>query len=112
VVVEAVLVVGVEAGELGGDELVDVANGVLDALAAVALLAVTELDGLVLARRRARRHGEAAFGAGVENDVDFDGGIAAAVEDFAADDVGDGGHGSGLMGERTNENARSLDRAW
>src|SRR6185437_8926437 len=34
----------------------------------------------------------AAARAVFEHDVDLDGRIAAAVEDFAADDVGDGGH--------------------
>ena len=37
----------------------------------------------------ARRHGGAAHGAGFQQHVAFDGGIAAAVEDLAADDVND-----------------------
>ena len=49
------------------------------------------------AGRGARRHGGAADRAVLQHDVDLDGGIAAAVEDFAADDVDDGGH-EGLFG--------------
>ncbi len=40
----------------------------------------------------AGRHRGAAERAIFQHDVDLDGGIAPAVEDFAADDVDDGGH--------------------
>ena len=50
------------------------------------------LDRSTRAGRRARRHGGAAHRAGFEQDVAFDGGVAAAVEDFPADDIDDGAH--------------------
>ena len=63
------------------------------ALAEIALLvAVAQLDGLVRAGRGARRHGGAAARAVLEDDIDLDGRIAAAVENFAADNIDDGGH--------------------
>ena len=88
------LVGRVGAGERGRDRLLDVLHGLLHALAEVALLVVVaQLDRFVLARARAARHGGAADDAAGEDDVGFDGGIAAAVEDLAGDDVGDdGGH--------------------
>ena len=55
--------------------------------------AVAQLDGLVGAGRGSRRHGCAAHRTVFEHDIDFDGRIAAAVEDLTADDVDDGGHG-------------------
>ena len=57
------------------------------------LVAVAQLDRLVRAGRGAGGHGGAAARAVLQHDIDFDGRIAAAVEDFAADDVDDGGHG-------------------
>jgi hypothetical protein len=63
------------------------------ALAEVArLVAVAQLDGLARAGGGARGHGRAAHGAGLQQHVAFDGGVAAAVEDLAADDVDDGTH--------------------
>ena len=70
-----------------------VATALQHAFAAIALLvAVAQLHRLMGAGRRAGRHGGAAGRAAFQRDLDFDGGIAAAVEDFAADDVGDGAH--------------------
>ena len=72
------------------------------------LVAVAQLDRLVRAGRGAGRHGGAAARAVLEDDVDFDGRIAAAIEDFAADNVGNGGHGvpaigiSGLLQDATH----------
>ena len=57
------------------------------------LVAVAQLDRLVRAGRGAGRHRGAAARAVLQHDVDFDGRIAAAVEDFAADNVDNGGHG-------------------
>src|SRR5262249_20571133 len=62
-------------------------------LAEIALVAVAQFDRLVRAGRSPGRHRRAAQGRVLEQHVDLDGGIAAAVEDFAADDVDDGGHG-------------------
>ena len=84
----------VEAVEGVGDLAVDEADGVLDTLAAVAVAAVAQLDGFVLAGRRAARHGGTPGGAGVEDDLDLDGRVAARIEDLAADDFDDLTHGS------------------
>ena len=55
------------------------------ALAEVALLVVVaKLERLARAGRRAGRHGRAAERAAVEEAVDFDGRIAARIEDLAA----------------------------
>jgi hypothetical protein len=63
------------------------------ALAAVARgVAVAQLDRLARAGRGARGHGGAAHRARLEQHVAFDRGVAAAVEDFPADDVDDGAH--------------------
>ena len=68
----------------GAIVVVDVLDGLEDALAEVALLvAVAQLDGLVGAGAGARGDGGAADGAVGEDDVDFDGRVAAAVEDLA-----------------------------
>ena len=78
---------------------VDRGDRLLHALAEIALLvAVAQLDRLVRPGRGAGRHGGAAARAVLQHDVDLDGRIAAAVEDFAADDVDDGGHGMVLPG--------------
>ena len=66
----------------------------LDALAEIALAAVAQFDRLMRAGRGAGRHRGAAHRAVFQHDVDLDGRVAAAVEDFAADDVDDGGHGA------------------
>ena len=83
----------VAAAQLVGDLAVDVADGLLDALAAVALAAVAQLDGLVLAGGRAARHRRPAARAAGQHDLDLDGRVAARVEDLAAVDVDDLAHG-------------------
>ena len=68
-------------------------DGLLHALAEIAaLVAVAQLDRLMRAGGRARRHRRAADRTVFENDIDLDRGVAAAVQDFAADDVNNGGH--------------------
>ena len=63
------------------------------ALAAIAgLVAVAQLDRLVRAGRGARGHRGAAHRAALQLDLHLDGGIAAAVQDFAGGDVDNGGH--------------------
>ena len=87
------LVLGLEAGDRVENVAVDRFDRLQDALAAVAaLVAVAQFDRLVRAGRSARGHGGAAHRAVLERDVDLDGGIAAAVENFARGDVDDGGH--------------------
>ena len=91
--VDAALVLGIHAGERVEDLAVDRIDRLLDALAEVArLVAVAQLDRLVRAGRGARRHRRATHGAILQHDVDLHRRVAAAVEDFAADDVDDGGH--------------------
>ncbi len=69
---------------------VDVLHGSQNALAVVAaLVAVTQFAGLVNAGGSAGGHGGAADGAILEDNFDFHGGISAAVEDLAADDIDD-----------------------
>jgi hypothetical protein len=88
------LLAGVQAQHRFADLGVDVLHGLQHALAQVAaLVAVTQLDGLAAAGGRAAGHGRAAHGAAFQQHVAFDGGVAAAVEDLAADDVDDGTHG-------------------
>ena len=65
-----------------------------------ALVAVAQLDRLVRAGRGAGRHGGAAHRAVLQHDIDLDRRIAAAVEDLAADDVDDRGHGRLRSGRR------------
>ena len=77
--------------ELGGEDGLDVLDGVEHALAHVVLLvAVAQLDGLVLSGAGSGGDGGAALGPAGEGDVGFDGGVSAGIEDFA------GGNGNDL----------------
>ena len=88
------LVGGVEPLEPRAEHLVHVPHRLQHALAAVALrVAVAEFRGLVLAGRGAARHGGPAVRAARQDDLGLDGGVAAAVDDFARVDFDDGGHG-------------------
>ena len=81
----------VHAGELGGEDGLDVLDGVEHAFAQVVLLvAVAQFDGFVFASGRAGGDGGAAHGPAGEGYVGFDGGISAGIEDFA------GGNGNDL----------------
>ena len=81
------------------DLAVDGFDRLAHALAEIAsLVAVAQFDRLMRAGGGARRHRGAADRAVFQHHVDFDGGIAAAVENFAADDVDDGCHDC-LFGE-------------
>ena len=89
------LLLGVHVAERLEDLAVDGLDRLLHALAEIArLVAVAQLDRLMRAGGGARRHRGAAHRAVFQHHIDFDRGIAAAVENFAADDVDDGGHGS------------------
>ena len=84
------LVGGVLALERRSDRLDDVVDGLEDALAAEAgRVAVAQLDRLVGAGRRARRHRGPTDRAVLEDDIDLDRRIAPRVEDLAGVDVGD-----------------------
>ena len=95
--VDDALVGGVDALD-GRAELVDDGgDGLLDALAAVALLvAVAQLVGLERAGGGAGGDGGAGDHAVLEQDLDLDGRVAARVQDLAGVDGVDGGHG-GLL---------------
>ena len=62
------------------------------ALAAVPLVAVTQLDGLVGAGAGAARDRCPAAGASQQLDLDLDGRVPTGIEDLASDDLGDGAH--------------------
>ena len=88
--VEGGLVGGVEAGDGCGDRGVDVFDGAQHAFAEVArLVAVAQFQRFVLAGGGARGHGGASARAVFENDVGFDGGIAAGIENLPPDDARD-----------------------
>ena len=80
--VEAGLVVGLAARHRSGDLTVDVANRARDPFPAEGMTRVAQLDRLVLAGRRARRHGRAAERSGVQPYIDLNRGIASGVEDL------------------------------
>ena len=87
------LVLGLHLDHRLGDLAVDRVDRLLDALAEpAALVAVALLDRLVRAGRGARGHRGAADAAILEQHLDLDRRIAAAVEDLAAVDVDDRGH--------------------
>jgi hypothetical protein len=84
------------------------------ALAQVAaLVAVAQLDGFAASRWRrptARRRGPSRR---FQQHVAFDGGVAAAVENFAADDVNDGTHGFPFCGSfKSNRPQRPSVKRW
>src|SRR5476649_2252601 len=56
-------------------------------------LSASKFDRLMRACGGARRHRRAAHRAVFQHHIDLDRGITAAIENFAADDVDDGGHG-------------------
>ena len=81
------------------DFAVDGFDRLLHALAEIArLVAVAQFDRLMRAGGGAGGHRGAADRAVLQHHIDLDGGIAAAIENFAADDVDDGGHES-LFGD-------------
>ena len=78
------LVGGVHAFQLGRDDGFHVGHGLQHALAEVmALVAIAQFHGLMLAGGSARRHDGAAQGAALKNYIRFHGGIAARVKNFA-----------------------------
>ena len=73
-----------------GDAPIDIFDGAQHALAEVArLVAVAQFEGFVLAGGGAGGHRGAAARAVFEDDVGFDGGIAARIENLPADDARD-----------------------
>ncbi len=100
--IERDLIERIHAAQGGGDVIVDRIDGLGHALAEVAfLVAVTEFPSFVLAGGGPTGHGGTAMHAAFEVDFDFDGGVAAGIEDFQGADVGDGREiGHGKNGER------------
>ena len=92
--VDVNLVLGLEPPDGLEEFAVHRLDGALDALAEIALAAVAQFDGLVGTGGSARRHGSAAHRAVLEHDIDLDGRVAAAIQNFAADNIDDGGHGA------------------
>ena len=91
--VETALVGGVEADDLGGDDVVDVVDGLLHSLAAVtALVAVAQLNGLEGTGGGARGDGGASGSTVLQEDLDLEGRVATGVEDLAGVNVLDEGH--------------------
>ncbi len=91
--VDVDLVLGLKPADRLENLAVDRVHGLLHALAAVALLvAVAQLHRLMGASRGAGGNRGAAKRAVLQDYVDLDGGVAAAVKDFAADDIDDRGH--------------------
>ena len=89
--VETDLIAGVTTDERVGDRAVHGGDGFLHALAEETLLvAIAQFEGFVLARGGAGGDRRAAECAAFEEDVHFDSGIAAGINDFAPDDGGDG----------------------
>lgn len=82
------LLLGVQAHQRFRDFGIEVLDSAQHALAEIAaLVAVAQLDGFAGAGGRARRHGRAAHGAGLQQHVTFDGRVAARIQDLAADDI-------------------------
>ena len=86
--IDGTLVEGVEAGDGIGALVVDVLDGLRDALAQIAaLVAIAQLASLKGTGRSARRHHRATEATVLEHNLDLDGGIAAAVEHLATVNV-------------------------
>ena len=78
---------------LGGDDVVDVGDRLLDALAQVAaLVAIAQLDGLEGTGGGAGGDGGAGRGTVLQEDLDLEGRVATGVEDLAGVNVLDEGH--------------------
>ncbi len=90
--VDGALLDGVEADD-GGCNLVEHrVDGLLDALAAVAVSAVTKLDGLVLTGGCAGGNGCTGQRPVVQCDLDLNRGVATGIEDLASSDLLNDGH--------------------
>jgi hypothetical protein len=82
------LIVGFQPADGVEDLAVYGIDGLQDALAAItALVAVAQLDRLMLAGRGAGRHRRAARCAAFQLDIDLDGRVAARVQNFPRHDV-------------------------
>ena len=85
--VDSDLVERVESGDGAGDGFVDVGHGFLHAFAEVTGgFAVAQFPSFMFAGAGAARDHGAPGGAALQGDFDFDGGVAARVDHFAAAD--------------------------
>ena len=92
--VQGELIQGIQAADGGEDFVGDVFDGFGDAFAEeTALVAVAQFEGLVFAGAGAGGDSGAAGGAAGEEDVHFDGWVAAGIKDFARFDVRNSAHG-------------------
>jgi hypothetical protein len=92
--IDAGLVEGVAADHHRGQQLADVVDRLLHALAQVALaVAVPQLQRLVLAGRGARGHRPGGGRPRLQLDLGLDGGVAPGIEDLAGADALDDGFG-------------------
>src|SRR5690606_16235452 len=86
--IERDLVIRITARKNVENLAVDELDRLQNALAAIArLVAVAEFHRLMCARGGARGDRRAAKRAAFQNNIDFNSGITAAVEDFAADNI-------------------------
>lgn len=90
--IDAALVAGIKARERLADLAIDRLDRLAHPLAAIALAAIAQFVSLMCAGRGPRRHGGAAEGTTRQHHVDLDGRVAAAVENFPADDGRNSGH--------------------
>ena len=90
--IEAGLLRGLHAAQRREDLLVDGAHGLLHTLAAETRPAVAALDRLVGAGRSAGGNRRAALGTVLQQHIDLDGRIAAAVQYLPCPDIGDRTH--------------------
>ncbi|MCY1298882.1 hypothetical protein D9M70_483890 [compost metagenome] len=86
------LVLGIETADRFEDLAIDGFYGALDALAEVARTTIAQLDSLMRTGRGARRDRRTAEASVFQVHVDLDGRVAAAVQNFSADDVDDCSH--------------------
>ena len=100
--VDGDLILGIHAGERIENIAVDGFDRLQDALAAEAsLIAVAQFDSFVCPGRGARRNRRTPERPVLQGDVNFDRRIAAAIQNFAASNIDNGGHaGSCYHGDR------------
>lgn len=100
--VDSTLVASVHADNRFGNFLIHMGDGLLNALAKVAvLIAVTQLNSLECASRCARRNDRACERTVVEGNLDLNRGVAAGIENLSAVDVEDDAHEVSSYDERT-----------
>ena len=91
--VDLQLIFGLEAGNGVENVAIDRLDGFEDALSAEpSLVAVAQFDRLARAGRSARRNRGSSHRAVFQHDIHLDRWIAAAIQDFAPDDVHDRSH--------------------